>query len=203
MDELDSRIVIAIGVDGQFHSGMHWQLRLVLVVSLGLACEPLVAANNELTRQERAVGWKLLFDGKTTQGWRSFKSKSFPSSGWTVEDGWLHCLGKNGGDVISEEEFDQFELEWDWKLAPAGNSGVKYFVPESRSSAIGHEYQLLDDDRHPDGKLGEGKRVTASFYDVFKPEVKTPTRPMGEINHSRILVEGNHVEHWLNGVKVL
>lgn len=158
---------------------------------------------NQLTPVEKAAGWKLLFDGKTTQGWHSYKKTTFPAHGWVVEDGWLHCLGEKGGDVLSDATFDQFDLEWDWKLEPKGNSGLKYFVLDTRPSAIGHEYQMLDDDLNPDGKLAKGKRITASFYDVLKPTVKTPTRPMGEINHSRVLVKGDHVEHWLNGVKVL
>jgi hypothetical protein len=158
---------------------------------------------NQLTPQEKAEGWKLLFDGKTTQGWHSFKKQTFPSHGWVVEDGWLHCLGERGGDLLSDGQYDQFEIEWEWKLEPKGNSGLKYFVLDSRSSAIGHEYQMLDDALNPDGKLANGKRVTASFYDVLKPTVKPPTRPMGEINQSRVVVKGSHVEHWLNGVKVL
>jgi hypothetical protein len=175
-----------------------------LVASLLLAVAAASGASpNQLTPEEKATGWKLLFDGQTTKGWHTFKKDTFPAKGWVVEDGWLHCLGQHGGDVVSDGQYDQFELEWEWKLDPAGNSGVKYFVADSRNSALGHEYQLLDDDKHPDAKLGEGKRVTASFYDVLKPTVTPPTRPMGEINQSRILVRGNHVEHWLNGVKVL
>jgi 3-keto-disaccharide hydrolase len=158
---------------------------------------------NQLSPAEKAAGWNLLFDGQTTHGWHSFKKNSFPSSGWGIEDGWLHCLGKNGGDVLSDGEYEQFELQWEWKIEPAGNSGLKYFVVESRSSALGHEYQMLDDQRNPDGKIAGGKHVTASFYDVLKPTVPPPTKPVGEINQSRILVKGNHVEHWLNGVKVL
>jgi len=158
---------------------------------------------NQLSSEERAAGWKLLFDGQTTQGWHSFKKSSFPASGWAVEDGWLHCLGKNGGDVLSDGEYDQFDLQWEWKIEPAGNSGLKYFVVESRGSALGHEYQMLDDQKNPDGKIAGGKHVTASFYDVLKPIVPPPTKPVGEINQSRIVVKGNHVEHWLNGVKVL
>lgn len=161
------------------------------------------AAPNQLTDQEKAAGWKLLFDGHTTHGWHTFKKTTFPSKGWLVEDGWLHCLGENGGDVVSEGTYEQFELTWEWKLAPKGNSGLKYFVFDSRPSALGHEYQMLDDDLHPDAKLGEGKRVTASFYDVLKPTVKPPSKPMGEINQSKVVVKGAHVEHWLNGVKVL
>ena len=160
------------------------------------------AALNQLSGDEKAQGWKLLFDGSSTRGWRSFKKDSFPPNRWVVEDGWLHCLGKGGGEIISDAEFDDFELEWEWKQAPAGNSGVKYFITEMRTSAIGHEYQLIDEERESDAKQANGKRVSASFYDVLKP-TKVATRPPGEINQSRILVKGNHVEHWLNGAKVL
>lgn len=176
-------------------------LATFLAFAFSLACPG--ASPNTLSDSETQSGWKLLFDGKSTQGWRSFKKQTFPSQGWDVESGWLHCTGKGGGDIISEGEFEQFDFEWDWKLEPGGNSGVKYFVVETRTAALGHEYQLLDDDKHPDARLGDGKRVTASFYDVLKPEVKPPSKPLGEVNHSRILVRGNHVEHWLNGVKVL
>jgi hypothetical protein len=172
---------------------------LAALVPLVTSC----ACMSKCSRKEAFGPWKQLFDGKTTQGWHSFKTQTFPTKGWVVQDGWLHCLGQHGGDILSDGEFDQFEVEWDWKLDPGGNSGLKYFVLETRSSALGHEYQMLDDDRHPDAKLGQGKRVTASFYDVLKPAVKPPTKPMGEVNHSRVLVKGSHVEHWLNGVKVL
>lgn len=167
---------------------------LLLVCGVTIAF-PLAAAENE--------GWVPLFDGKSNQGWHSFRKKTFPESGWKVEDGWFHCLGKNGGDLISDGEYDNFELRWEWKQAPAGNSGLKYFITEQRTSAIGHEYQMIDDEREPDAKLADGKRVTAAFYDVLKPTKTPPTKPAGEINQSRILVRGNHVEHWLNGAKVL
>jgi hypothetical protein len=175
----------------------------VLALTAAVSARASGATPNQLTPEEKAAGWKLLFDGRTTQGWHSFKKQTFPAKGWVVEDGWLHCLGQHGGDALSDGLYDQFELEWEWKLESKGNSGLKYFVLDSRNSAIGHEYQMLDDDLNPDGKLADGKRVTASFYDVLKPTVKPPTRAMGEVNQSRIVVKGNHVEHWLNGVKVL
>lgn len=179
-------------------------IRLVHMTALGIGIHAMAADTaNQLSLEEKTKGWKLLFDGQTPQGWHSFKKSTFPSKGWLVEDGWLHCLGQNGGDILSDGEYDQFDLEWDWKLEPAGNSGLKYFVLESRNSAIGHEYQMLDDQLNPDGKVAQGKHVTASFYDVLKPEIAPPSKPMGEINHSRILVKRNHVEHWLNGIKVL
>lgn len=182
------------------HSGSFGTCFLIFLLAPGFAFG---ATTNQLSTQEKAAGWKLLFDGKTTNGWRSFKKQSFPIKGWVVEDGWLHCLAKGGGDIISDAEFDNFELEWEWKQAPDGNSGLKYFIIETRPSAIGHEYQMIDDEREPDAKIGNGKRVTAAFYDVLPRSSKTPTKPPGEINQSRIVVKGSHVEHWLNGAKVL
>ncbi len=161
------------------------------------------AEPNQLTSAEKAEGWTLLFDGKSPQGWHSFQKTTFPAKGWVVEEGWLHGLGRGGGDILSDSDYDHFELRWEWKLAPAGNSGLKYFVLETRKSALGHEYQMIDDEQNEDGKEASGKHATASFYDVLKPTVKAPTRPIGQINQSRILVQGNHVEHWLNGTKVL
>jgi hypothetical protein len=184
-------------------------MRLLL---MGLVCvvaatqchsAPAAEAANELSSSEKAEGWNLLFDGQTPKGWHTFKKSTFPEKGWVVEEGWLHCLGSGGGDLLSDGEYDQFDLEWDWKIESAGNSGLKYFVLESRPSAIGHEYQMLDDEKNPDGKAAQGKHVTASFYDVLKPEIPPPTKPVGEVNHSRIKIQGNHVVHWLNGVKVL
>jgi hypothetical protein len=176
---------------------------LSLVSLLAASTVVFGATANQLTEEDKAAGWKLLFDGQTTKGWHSFKKQTFPSKGWDVQDGWLHCVGKGGGDIISDGEFGDFELQWEWKQAVGGNSGLKYFVLETRNAALGHEYQLIDDERHADAKLAEGKRVTASFYDVFKPTAAVPTKPPGEINLSRIIVKGNHVEHWLNGKKVL
>src|SRR6476661_65870 len=109
------------------------------------------------------AAWRPLFDGKSTNGWRAFGKQSFPDKAWVVDKGWLHCLGKAGGDIISNAEFNDFELEWEWKQAPAGNSGLKYFVNESRSTPLGHEYQMIDEEREPDAKLANGKRVTAAF----------------------------------------
>ena len=181
---------------------MAMRFHLVLVLGSILFLNRAPAAVNQLTDAEKGSGWKLLFDGKSSEGWRGFKKPAFPEQGWTIEDGWLHGAAK-GGDLITDGQYEQFDLRWEWKLEPAGNSGLKYFVSETGSSAVAHEYQMLDDERHPDGRLGAGKRVTAAFYDVLKPTVKPPVRPMGEINQSRILVQGNHAEHWLNGVKVL
>jgi hypothetical protein len=174
-------------------------LLLVLNVSAVFAAESI----NQLTEEDKAGGWKLLFDGKTTKGWHTFKAKTV-TRGWKVEDGWLHCLGKEGGgDLISDAAFDNFDLQWEWKQVTNGNSGLKYFVDESRQSPLGHEYQMIDDARNADAKLAKGKRVTGSFYDVLKPDRTDLTEPPGQINKSRLIVKGNHVEHWLNGAKIL
>ena len=158
---------------------------------------------NQLTAGEKAVGWKLLFDGTGTKGWRCYKKDSFPIQGWKVEHGLLHKIAnESGGDIITEEKFDNFDLRWEWRLAEKGNNGLKYLVTEERASAPGHEYQMLDDAGHPDGKIGP-QRQTASFYDVLPPAADKPLNKPGEWNSSRVLIEGNHVEHWLNGAKVL
>lgn len=157
------------------------------------------ARPNQLTPEEKAAGWKLLFDGQTTRGWRGFKKETFPERGWIVENGWLkHVARAGGGDIITEEQFADFELAWDWRLPAKSNNGVKYFITEERASAIGHEYQLIDETL-----VKAGKHRTASFYDVLPPKEPLPLKAPGETNHSRIKVQGNHVEHWLNGEKVL
>lgn len=154
---------------------------------------------NTLSGEEKSDGWRLLFDGLSTQGWRNFKKTSFPNKGWVVEDGWLKkTAGVQGGDIITDETFGDFELQWEWRLAAKANSGIKYFITEERSGAIGHEYQMWDG---PEGKVD--KHCTASFYDVLPPTTAPEQKPVGEVNHSRVVVRGNHVEHWLNGTKVL
>lgn len=150
------------------------------------------------------TAWKPLFDGKSLAGWRAYnKTATPPGPGWVVENGILKKKDKvAGGDIITEKKFNNFELAWEWKVMPGANNGVKYLVTEERPTAPGHEYQMLDDERHPDGKIGP-KRQTASFYEVIAPVADRPTKPAGEWNTSRILLQGNHVEHWLNGKKVV
>ncbi len=158
---------------------------------------------NTLSETEKAAGWKLLFNGRDTAGWRLFNKQAPPGEGWKVEDGLLKKLAKvRGGDIITTEKFNNFDLSWEWRVAPAGNNGLKYLVTEARPGAPGHEYQLLDDTGHPDGKIGP-KRQTASFYDVLPPAANKPLKPVGEWNGSRLVIRGQHVEHWLNGAKVL
>lgn len=155
---------------------------------------------NELTPEEKAAGWELLFDGKSLNGWRSFKKETPPKQGWVVEDGILKKVDKvTPGDIITVKQFEQFDLQWEWRIQPKGNNGLKYFITETRGGAVGHEYQMIDDavvKNHPKGQ-------TASFYEVLPPKADKPLKKPGEWNHSRIIVQGNQVEHWLNGAKVL
>ena len=143
--------------------------------------------------------WKSLFDGKTTAGWRSYGKPDSPKRGWVVQDGCLHLLpNSNGGDIIATAQFADFDLQWEWRIAPKANNGIKYLVTESRPGAPGHEYQMVDDAITP-----EPKQQTATFYDVLSTTTKTHVKPPGEWNQSRLVIQGNHVEHWLNGEKVL
>jgi hypothetical protein len=158
---------------------------------------------NTLSPEERAAGWTLLFDGTTTAGWRGFQKAAFPAGGWAVEDGTLKCLGQKGGDILTTATFTDFEFAWEWKLSPKGNTGVKYFVDERRGNAtgaIGHEYQLIDDEGYDVEPLS-AKQKTGGWYDVMPPR-SAAAKPIGQWNQSRILVRGTHVEHWLNGTLV-
>lgn len=160
-------------------------------------------AQDALTSTEQAAGWKPLFDHRSLAGWRTFKKDSVPTRGWVVENGCLkHQLKGGGGDIMTEAAFDDFEFVFEWRLSPGGNSGVKYFITPERNEAIGHEYQLLAP-RDPAASRPPSKHGTASFYDVLPPRQAITLRPPGEFNESRILVRGHHVEHWLNGEKVL
>jgi len=163
---------------------------------------------NRLTDDEKKAGWTLLFDGTTVKGWRGYKQPDAAASRWKVVDGMLTTVVRADGkdthgarDIVSTNTYDSFELTWEWKIAEGGNSGLKYFVLEDQDAAIGHEYQLIDDERHPDAKVGP-KRQTAALYDVLAA-ANRPTRPAGQFNQSRVFVRGPHVEHWLNGRKVL
>jgi len=159
-------------------------------------------AQAQLSQQESKVGWKLLFDGKTSNGWKATQSETFPERGWEIQDGVLTVLaGNKGGDIITVDQFSSFELSLEFKLTSGANSGIKYFVQPGTS--LGLEYQILDDERHPDAKQGvAGNRTLASLYDLIPAENKKPN-PIGEWNQARIVVRGNHIEHWLNDDKVV
>ena len=170
---------------------------------------------NELTPEEKSQGWKLLFDGVSSTGWESARKEAFPKEGWTIEEGILTIQKSDGseartfGDIVTTEQFSAFDLSFDFKLTEGANSGVKYFVTlaeENTGSAIGLEYQILDDALHPDAKMGrDGNRTLASLYDLIKAEKQARfVRKPGEWNQGRVVVyPNNKVEHYLNGVKVL
>lgn len=176
---------------------------------------PAISTYNKLVGHDAKFGWKLLWDGETTNGWRGAKLKEFPKGGWEIKDGELSVLAsgghesENGGDIVTIEKYENFELKLDFKLTEGANSGIKYYVDtelnKGKGSSIGLEYQILDDAKHPDAKLGnhEGSRTVASLYDLIQADVNKPINPIGEWNHARIVSNNNHVEHWLNGVKVL
>ena len=174
-----------------------------LMLLLALALPAL--ADNTLTPEEQSAGWTLLFDGASLKGWRPYGGKpgAVIGAGWKVEEGMLHKVpGVKGGDIITEKKFTDFELAWEWRLAKDANNGVKYMVTEARPGAPGYEYQMLDDTSDKWNNL-HAKANTASYYEVLPPAADKPLKPAGEWNSSRILVQGNSVEHWLNGKKVL
>ena len=169
---------------------------------------------NTLTDLEREQGFELLFDGRSTWGWRSARDKDFPKGGWEVHGGELSVLesggaeARNGGDIVTDRKFAAFELKLEFRLTAGANSGIKYYVdPELNrgpGSSIGLEYQLLDDERHPDAKAGrDGNRTLGSLYDLIAAASDKKVRPIGEWNEARIVSRGRHVEHWLNGTQVL
>jgi hypothetical protein len=177
------------------------------VVAFAASIVAAPAADNQLTAAEKSAGWELLFDGKSFDGWRPYNKKDAPVTGWEVVDGTMHAIAKasgavSGDQIITNRKFNDFELSWEWKLPPAGNNGVKYFVTEARPKSPGHEYQMLDDNAHPDARFG-ATRHTASFYEVLPPAADKPLRKPGEWNQSKIVVRGKTVEHWLNGKNVL
>lgn len=187
--------------------GLHWSPPdSVFVVNL---------VPNSLSPQEKKNGVKLLWDGQTTNGWRGAYKDHFPEKGWEIKDGTLNVLGSNGaestngGDIVTTGEYTAFILQFDYKITEGANSGVKYFVTEKENnsgSAIGLEYQILDDARHPDAKLGAiGNRTEASLYDLV-PSIKEPRarRKVGEWNRGMVIVyPDGKIEHWLNGWKML
>ena len=171
------------------------------------------AQDNSLTSQEKKEGWALLWDGKTTEGWRGAKLDAFPDHGWVIEDGVLKVLrsdgseSTNGGDIITTRLYKNFILKVDFKITEGANSGIKYFVDptlnKGAGSAIGCEFQVLDDTRHPDAKLGvKGNRTLGSLYDLI-PAPEDKPFDISTWNTAQVVVQGNHVEHWLNGVKLL
>jgi Domain of Unknown Function (DUF1080) len=159
---------------------------------------------NTLTPEEKKAGWKLLFDGKTTKGWRAYKGKQVPTA-WTVKDGVLTFEQKEGasrGDIVTVDQYGSFELALDWRISEGGNSGVMYHVLESEEHPwkTGPEMQVLDNTKHKDGK---SPLTSAGACYALYPPSKDLSRPAGEWNQARLRVDGAQVEHWLNGEKVV
>ena len=177
-----------------------------VAAAISAAAEP-----NQLTAEERAQGWRLLFDGKSTGGWVEVTGKPFPSNCWAIENACLKAIPRNDGfqDIRTVDTFRSFELEWDWMMNPMGNSGVKYLIQKvdewnnkqgREARARGLEYQLADD-ANPDA-ASSPSRVAGALYSIFAPVPKVVSK-IGAFNHSRLVVDGARVEHWLNGVKVV
>ena len=170
------------------------------------ASAPQPLADNTLSDEEKAQGWKLLFDGKTTNGWRNFKSQEIGAA-WKVEDGTLALhpgSDEKGGDIITEREYENFELSLEWKISEKGNSGIMYHVLEEdqydRVWQTGPEMQILDDKGHPDGKIVTHR--SGDLYDMIECEVVT-VNPPNEWNEIRIVSNNGQVEHWQNGTRVV
>lgn len=183
-----------------------WILLAALGLSVGLSFGDEACAVNVLTDQEKAEGWRLLWNGKTGAGWRSLKAPTFPAYGWEIRDGVLTVLAKKegggAGDIITEAVFTNFILKADFRLTAAANSGIKYFYRADLHKGTTLEYQLLDR-AHPDAVKGlNGNRTIASLYDVIPAHGAEP-KPVGEWNSAMLVCQGAHVEHWLNGKKVL
>ena len=183
-------------------SRMIWFLAVVAAVAIS-------GCSGNCCDKDNDYEWIALFDGSNVDAWRGINSDKFPDAGWKVEDGLLVFQRdeKRAGDIITKDEFSNYVLELDFKLSKSANSGIKYFVVEEMTKGtggLGLEYQLLDDANHPDAKNGRnGNRTSASLYDLIAADVNKPTVPIDQWNTSRIVSDGPHVEHWLNGMKVL
>ncbi len=223
IDELTSSGFIALQVHavGPDQDGLQVRYRNVRLRTENLAPGdgefPFVVDTrpNRLSGAEAGLGWRLLFDGESTEAWRDAHREDFPTAGWDVRDGELTVLAANarqsrGADIVTRETFSAFEVQLEFRLTEGANSGIKYLVTEGYGSAPGtavaFEYQLLDDLRHPDADAGrDGNRTLASLYDLL-PASKQPrfVKAPGRFNHARIVVRADgRVEHWLNHLPVL
>lgn len=212
--------VHSVGKKEQVGKKMYWKNIRIKVANLKPTPIPkeMYVVNlipNSLTKYEIKNGWQLLFDGSTTKGWRSAKADAFPEKGWEIKDGAINVLpfnggeSANGGDIVTNDQYSAFDLNFEFKYAAGANSGVKYFVTlveANKGSAIGLEYQVLDDTLHADAKAGrDGNRTLASLYDLIKADKQARfLKPVGQWNQGRVVVyPNNHVEHYLNGIKVV
>lgn len=167
---------------------------------------------NILNKKEKKEGWMLLFDGKSTTGWRGYNKTSFPEKGWVVEEGTLHVIGSSrgeaggGGDLLYDKKFRNFELSLEWKVSEGGNSGIFYLAQEIPDEPVwksAPEMQILDNDKHPDAKLGvDGNRAAGSLYDLIPGDMKA-VKPAGQWNQVKVMVYKGTVVHYVNGKAVL
>lgn len=167
---------------------------------------------NKLSKKEKKEGWVMMFDGEKTVGWRGYNLPAFPEKGWVVEDGTLHVLGSGrgeaggGGDLLFDKKFSNFELSLEWKVSEGGNSGIFYLAQEIPGEPVwksAPEMQILDNEKHPDAKLGiDGNRAAGSLYDLIPGDMKA-VKPAGEWNQVKILVFKGTVVHYVNGKQVL
>ncbi len=167
---------------------------------------------NTLSKKQKKEGWVLLFDGKTTDGWRGYNKEAFPDKGWVVEDGTLHVIGSSrgeaggGGDLLYDKKYRNFELSLEWKVSEGGNSGIFYLAQEIPGEPVwksAPEMQILDNEKHPDAKLGvDGNRAAGALYDLIPGDMKA-VKPAGEWNQVKVLVYKGTVVHYVNGKQVL
>jgi len=219
IDDAISKGFIALqvhSINNKKDEGRQISWRNIRIKTTALKPEPLQGVfvrntiPNNLSDAEKQYGIELLFDGKSSTGWRGAYKNTFPERGWAINDGMIEVLARGrGGDIVTEKEYSAFILQFEFKLTDGANSGVKYFVPErpdKPGSAVGLEYQILDDEKHPDAKMGRnGNRTLASLYDLIASDREPRARKkIGEWNFGMIKVfPDNRVEHWLNGWKVL
>jgi len=211
--------VHSIGNDQKEGTEIAWRNINILTDSLSKytresSVKPIIT-KNALGADEAKNGWKMLWDGETTKGWRGARLDEFPAKGWKIKDGILTVLSSGGeesaagGDIVTKDLYGDFELKVDFMITEGANSGIKYYVDtdinKGPGSSIGLEYQILDDQRHPDAKLGnhDGSRTVASLYDLIMADPDKPMHGPGKWNTAHIISKDNHVEHWLNGMKVL
>jgi hypothetical protein len=179
------------------------RLFLFGAILFGLCASPVAGVSKKKKEKKNAADWEILFDGNSTEKWRGYKKTDFPSANWKVEDGVLKTNpNAQPIDLVSKEEYGDFDLRVEWKVTPGANSGIIYRANEEGEEAwqTGPEMQILDDDKHADGK--NPKTTAGALYALIAPTNKT-LKPVGKWNKVRVIARGNHIEHWLNGKKVV
>ncbi|HNQ83523.1 MAG TPA: DUF1080 domain-containing protein [Bacteroidales bacterium] len=185
---------------------------MIIILSMITSGAMSQGKENMLTKKEKKEGWALLFDGKSANGWRGYNKTAFPEKGWAVEEGTLHVIGSSrgeaggGGDLLFDKKFRNFELSIEWKVSEGGNSGIFYLAQEIPGEPVwksAPEMQILDNEKHPDAKLGvDGNRAAGSLYDLIPGDFKA-VKPAGQWNQVRIMVYKGTVVHYVNGKAVL